>query len=379
MIPPEPNQDDSLPPRAPSAEIMVEAFASSVRLTRNRSPTVLDLLASNAKSLWKLKLYKAPDFLATSLVHALQNNTTVTTVDVTWTFLRNFHETDRVLILKAIGQLTNLENLTLEVVGPTCILTVALQNATNLKSLSVGKLRFATNQDVTALSQSLCNCQELQQLSLSSIQILVQGNHVLGDDGMVRFLETEDQRPTKKIVLDPLLESMADLPRLAHIRLQHYLHGKKIQSISQKSLRALCHAPRESLIFNACGLVDEHCTALADELVSPRASPTLSILVVSRNYRITSSGWDSLINMLKGNYTIVDFHTGDVLQINEPSPEQKFKIAHFLKLNMAGRGKLLTDVSGASRDAWVNFLIKGRDDLDLLVYALQTNPSLCQF
>ena len=363
--------------QTPSAEIMGAALAA-VRLTRNRCPTLIDLLASNTKSLWKLKLYKAPDFQASALVCGLKGNTIVTNVDITWTFLRNLAETDRLFILDAIGKLSNLENITLEVVGPTSILTVALKNAKHLRSLSVGKLRFATNKDVDRLSQALQNCQKLEYVSLSSIQVLVQGDHVMGNDGMVRFLETENQETAEKIVLDPLLDAMASLPTLEHIRLQHNLHGNKIEPPSQQSLRSLCRAPRKSLIFNSCGLVDEQCIAIADELASIRASPSLSILVVTRNSRITPRGWRAFISMLEMNYTIVDFHCGEEGQKNEPTPDQKCKIAYFQKLNMAGRGRLLTDSTSSKRDGWIDFLVKGRNDLDLLFYALQTNPSLCQ-
>lgn len=364
-----------------NSKIMGAALAS-VRLTRNRSPTLIDLLASNTKSLWKLKLYKAPDYPAFALVQALKENTVVTTVDITWTFLRNLTEADRGAILDAIGRLPNLEIITLEVVGPTSILTVALQNAQHLKSLSVGKLRLATQDDVMKLSQALSNCQRLESLSLSSIRVLVQGDHVMGNDGMVRFLETynnNNHAATEKIVLDPLLDAMASLPTLEHIRLQHNLHGNKIQSPSQQSLRSLCRAPRKSLVFNSCGLVDEQCIAIADELASHnRASPFLSILVVTRNSQISPRGWCAFVNMLEVNYTIVDFHSGEEGQENEPSPDQKLKMAYFQKLNMAGRGRLLTDSTKANlRDGWIDFLVKGRNDLDLLFYALQTNPSLC--
>lgn len=369
--------------QTPSAEIMGAALAS-VRLNRNRSsPTLIDLLASNTKSLWKLKLYKAPDYPAFALVQALKENTVVTTVDITWTFLRNVTEEDRGAILDTIGRLPNLEVITLEVVGPTSILTVALQNAQHLKSLSVGKLRLATQDDVMKLSQALSNCQRLESLSLSSIRVLVQGDHVMGNDGMVRFLETDNNNnnnhaATEKIVLDPLLDAMASLPTLEHIRLQHNLHGNKIQSPSQQSLRSLCRAPRKSLVFNSCGLVDEQCIAIADELASHRASPFLSILVVTRNSQISPRGWCAFVNMLEANYTIVDFHSGEEGQENEPSPDQKLKMAYFQKLNMAGRGRLLIDSTKANlRDGWIDFLVKGRNDLDLLFYALQTNPSLC--
>jgi hypothetical protein len=134
---------------------------------------------------------------------------------------------------------------------------------------------------------------------------------------------------------------MSTLPALEHIRLQHHLRGSKVQPPSESSLRSLCHSPRRSLIFNSCGLSDAQCVIIADDFKSNKASATLPVLVVTRNYQVTSTGWDAFVNMLAINEQVVDFHLGEEGQWNVPSPEQRAKIDYFAGLNQCGRGELL--------------------------------------
>lgn len=365
---------------------MNPALIAAAAATANRLTPVLssasttELLASNTKSFWKLQLYKAPDETFDELnefLEAIGKNISVTTVEITWRFLRNLSESNRVLILEALGKLQSLTTMYIEAVGPNLILSVALRNATHLKSLSIGKIRFATNQDVLQLATALRECKQLQQLSLSSLQVIVPGRHITINQGMVWFQESQQSDAEDNvIILDPLLDSIATLPKLEHIRLKHYLNGDKIQPPSSKSLCSLCRSPRKSLIFNSCGLLDDQCIAIAGELACNTSQ--LSVLVVTRNSRMTNRGWDAFVKMLETNYTIVDFHSGDEGQKSEPSQEQKKHIAYLLKLNVAGRGKLLDPTGNTKRCDWIDFMIRGNGDIDLLYFALQTNPSLCQ-
>ncbi|CAB9525187.1 expressed unknown protein [Seminavis robusta] len=363
----------------PSMVAALAAAAASSRLSPLAAITVTDLLKENDKTLWKLKLYKDPashfeDF--DSFCRALSENTTVTSLEVTWRFLRHLTQTQRITLMEAIGGLANLEEIAIEVVGPTFVLTAALRKASKLKSLRIGKLRFLTNQDVQGLAAALLCCKNLQQLSLSSVQIMVQGNHIMDAAGIVLFQENQ-QEGREKIGLDPLLDAMASLPVLEHIRLQHYLSGSKIQPPTERSLRSLCHSPRRSLIFGSCGLSDEQCVTIADELKTNRASSDLSILVVTRNYKITSFGWDVFVQMLAKNETLLDFHPGEEGQRNAPSTEQKAKINYYLKLNQAGRGKLRGSMT-ERRKAWFDLLVQGSKlkDLDIVFFAMQVDPSL---
>jgi len=381
------------------------AAAAAASWSINRLNPVLypvsltELLETNDPSLWKLKLYKHPTEHFDSLpnfIHALQQNSVVTSVEVTWRFLRNLTDHQRVWVLETIGSLGQLQELSMEVVGPTNVLTAALLKCharNSLKSLTIGKLRFSSNQDVQELALALRGCLSLKLISLSSLQVMVQGNHVMDADGMVWFQETTNNitgnggandEEGAKLVLDPLLEAMAALPRLHHIRLEHYLsESKRIQSPKEESLRSLCRAPRKALIFNSCGLSDQQCLAMAHELKENQIQcKGLSILVVTRNLQISSHGWDAFVDMLEHNYSILDFHQGEEGQSNAPSTEQIAKIEYFTKLNNAGRRRLLRgdDGGGSScsrREAWMDFLVRGRDDIDLLFFALQTNPSLC--
>ena len=359
---------------AAAAAAAAAASASSRLQPVLTTKTLTDLLQS--ESIWKLKLYKAPsdhfdDF--SQFCNALESNQSITSAEVTWRFLRNLSDPQRDQLMEKIGALPKLKEIAMEVAGPTSVLTVALHNASNLKSLKIGKLRFASNQDVVGLAEALRHCKALKQISLSSFQVMVLGNHVMDNEGMVWFME--GQNNMEKIVLDPLLDSIASLPVLEHVRFQHYLNGSKIQLPSEQSMRSLCRSPRKSLIFNSCGLSDEQCFAIADELESNSDLP-LSILVVTRNADITSFAWDAFVQMLAVNCNIVDFHHGEEGQINAPSPEQLAKIGYYLRLNLAGRKHLLRGPMSARREAWFAFLTKGIDDIDMVFFALQADPSL---
>jgi hypothetical protein len=196
--------------------------------------------------------------------------------------------------------------------------------------------------------------------------------NIMDNEAVASFME--NQTSNKKIVLDPLLNAIASLPELKHCRLQHDLAGNMIQAPSDSSLRSLCQSPRQSLIFNSCGLSDDQCFVLADELKSKNLP--LSILVVTRNKHISPLGWDAFVKMMAVNYNVVDFHHGEDGQVNAPSSEQLDKIAYYLRLNLAGRKHLLRGPMRDRREAWLDFLIRGRNDMDLLFYALQSDPSL---
>lgn len=361
-----------------TAAAAAAASASSQLQPALATKTLKDLVRSNSSSVWKLKLYKAPsdhfDSLA-EFMEAVEINTSITAVDITWRFLRQLEDPIRIQLMGKIGALPNLEEIAMEVAGPTSVLTTALQNSTSkLKSLKIGKLRFSSNRDVVELADALKQCKSLKQISLSSFHLMVLGNHVLDNEGMVWFMENQNSEE-QIITLDPLLNAIASLPQLEHVRFQHYLNGSSnFRPPSEQSLRALCHKPRHSLIFNSCGLTDDQCFAISDELKCNDLP--LSILVVTRNTDISPLGWDAFGDMLKVNYNIVDFHSGEDSEINAPSPEQLAQIAYYLRLNLAGRKRLLRGPMCARREAWLDFLVRGKDDLDMVFFALQADPSL---
>lgn len=353
------------------------AAASSSRLKPVLSSTSLtERLQSNDPSLCFLKLYQAAiDHFDsfTDFVKILEKNKTITSVEITWRFLRSLRASARISLLKTIGSMTTLVELAMEVVGPTAVLTTALQNAIHLKSLRVGKLRFASSHDVMELANAVECCRSLEQLSLSSVQLTVEGSHRVDEEGMIWFDENKE-RSTEMIQLDALFTAISMLPKLVHVQLQHCLNNKRIEPVGHGSLRSLCRAPRRSLVLNACGLKDEHCITIANELQAKCTS--LASLVITRNYEITSYGWHALLNALVVNYQLKDFHTGARAQSNEPDAQLRTKIEYYLKLNRAGRGRILCDVD-YPRESWVDFLIQGSDDIDILFYALQTNPCIC--
>ena len=362
---------------AAAAAAAASAASSSSQLNPvSTTASFTERIRSDDPTLWFLKLYQAPldhfEYFS-EFVEAIKCNRSITHVEVTWRFLRGLKDFARISLLQTVGTLPRLVEFALEGVGPTAVLTVALQNAGNLKSLRVGKLRFSSNQDVLELANSFRHCTSLQQLSLSSIQVTIEGSHRVDAEGMVWF--DENRSNTEKIQLDPIFEAVATIPTLVHIQLQHCLNDSRVQPLNDRSLQLLCHAPRKSLVLNACGLTDEKCFVIADEL--KHNDNPLASLVVTRNYQVTGLGWDAFVKMLSANCYIVDMHTGAEGQTNEPSIEVRAKMDYFLKLNRAGRGKLLLQGKNHSKEEWLEFIIRRSYDIDIVFFALQTNPILC--
>ena len=353
---------------------LIPAAALTVASTLLTPVSLTDRLYKD-KRFWKLTLCN-PSFEVfidngTELCRALGQNTTVTAVELTWEFLQCLRRADQLLLVERIGQLQCLKELQLKVelvVNPISVLTAALKPASHLRSLCIEALRLSSTQDVVELADAIKGLQRLRQINLSSGSVWLQGGRTLRD------LEMDDG--VDKIVLDPLLEAMSSLPVLEHIRLQLRLAGREVQPPRGRSLRLLCHSPRQSLIFNSCGLSDKQCVVIANELIRNNASASLSVLVVTRNYQITAAGWDAFVTMLEVNDKIMDFHQGEQGQWNAPSPSQRDKINYFLRLNQLGRGELLRGPMKRRRKVWFSFLVRGIDSLDMIFFALLVDPSL---
>lgn len=357
------------------ASMAAAAVSSPLTPALNRV-SLADLLRCNHKSLWKLKLNKDRHFEdVNKFCEALKENTTVTSVEVTWKFLRRV--ADPSLLLECLGGLENLEELVVEVMQNNFLLSCALRHASRLKCLRIEGLRFRSNQEVQELANGLRRCQSLRQIGLASVQFMVEGMQGAGGMFFLPVVSDQDEEDEngRKIRLDPLLDAMASLPNLDHIRLQHYLNGTRVESPSEEILRRLCHSPRRSLIFHSCGLSDQQCVVLADELTKA-ATSDLKILVVTRNFQISPLGWDAFVNMLAVNHSIVDFHEGEKGQRNAPSKEQLAKIKYYLGLNQSGRSRLLQGSMTSRRKAWFDFLVQGSHDMDKVFFAMQVDPSL---
>jgi len=116
---------------------------------------------------------------------------------------------------------------------------------------------------------------------------------------------------------------------------------------------------------------DQHCLA-----ISQVSMEKIEVLSFTENNSISCKGWSILANMLETNYLLKYLETQSRSDtFSAPSQICRRKMDYYLKLNRAGRGELL--VTDGSRIGWTQFLIRGRDDLDLLYYTLLMNPSLC--
>lgn len=303
---------------------------------------------------------------------ALRQNNEISSARVTSQFLLSLRQADRIALMRVIGSLPALEVLAVGAVRPACVLTETLKCASNLRTLKFWKLKLSSNEDVVELSHAIAQCQALQTISFSDIRFAVEGQNRVNHQGKIYFQETDASR--REVSLDPLYNALRTLPQLRILEVRQPLNESRIQPPSEKSLRSLCQSPRKSLAFNDCGLSDQQCFILADELKS-NALP-LSRLGVAENYQISSKAWDKFVDMLEVNYNIKEFDYGEEEQVNTPNADQLAKISHYLRLNQHGRRKLLCGNHGSRRAAWIDFLIRGRDNLDLVFFAMQADPSL---
>lgn len=342
-----------------------------------RTVSVTGLLNANDPSLWKLILVEPPhhyfnDFSA--FCDALKQNKTVSFVKLACPFLLVLTAVQRAVLLGIIGNLPGLEKLVMGAVRSASMLTTVLRNASKLRrlrSLWLWKLRFSSNKEIAELVLAMKGCTALQEISLSSLQVLVQGDNRVNNQGLVWFQETESSNDV--ISLDPLIEAMASLPKLEHIRLRHHLNGGRIQPPSDSSLRMLCQSPRKNLDLYSCGLSDKQCLVIASELQSNDLP--LSVLNMSRNNQLSRKVWGAFIDTLEVNPNLMDFRPAEDGQSNTPSCDQLAKIKYYVQLNQHGRKGLLCGPMAARRKAWFDFLVRGSSDLDLIFFALQVDPS----
>lgn len=303
---------------------------------------------------------------------ALRKNTEISSARVTSQFLLNLRQADRIALMRVIGSLPALEVLAVGAVRPVCVLTETLKCASTLRTLKFWKLKLTSNEDVVDLSRAIAKCKTLQTISFSDIRFAVEGQNRVNHQGKIYFQETDASK--REVSLDPLYRALSTLPQLRVLEVRQPLNESRIQPPSEKSLRSLCRSPRKSLTFNDCGLSDQQCFIVADELKS-NASP-LSRLGVAENYQISSKAWDMFVDMLEVNYHIKEFDYGEEKQGNAPNADQLAKIRHYIRLNQHGRQKLLCGTHGSRRAAWIDFLIRGIDCLDLVFFSMQADPSL---
>jgi len=347
-------------------------------------------LINNDPDLISLKLYKRPakyydKFL--SFLRAIKESKVITSVELSWIFLAALTESQRILLMKQLGLLLVITKIELEGIGPSIALSAALQGChTKLQSLRIGSLRIANNKDVKELAAELQQNQSLQRVFLSNIRVKVEGQHRIGEEGMVRFEEINNQGSASSLIkLDPILNALAIIPTLTKIDLQLQLDGSKIARIDEETIQTLCNST-QYLILHSCNLDDLHCSAIAQVL---DGNNSIELISMAENEKISEEGWTTIADMLEKNYSLHHFHTTTnytfcprlypdyMSESSVPSDPCRAKMDFYLKLNRAGRGKLMMDGESDFHMGWIELIIQEKDDLDVVFYALVMNPYLC--
>lgn len=109
-------------------------------------------------------------------------------------------------------------------------------------------------------------------------------------------------------------------------------------------------------------------------------SKTLKGVYLGSLDNASPQGRSALIEMLESNYVLQEFgfvcaNPGVAAGLRPYSVEVMQEMALLLRLNKAGRGRLLQDDNATLKD-WVNALVNVKDDLNSLYYLLSRKPSL---
>ena len=355
-----------------AVQVLPPTVLSTIQELRSarRTETLTTRLQSNDPSFTHMKLTRRiavifDDF--NQFLIALKANKTVKVVELRWRFLSMLDEPSRVELMKCIGGLPALNKLYIEAIGPCNALTEALSNATNLSGLWVGSLRVSSNRDVQNLAEVIRTNRSLYQVSISNLKIPVRGRHRVDEEGMVWFQENEQDETNEKLDLNPLMEALSSVPTLKKLQMELQINPEKMTRLSERSIRLLCQQPRAYLMVNACALDDGHCAALSEELESSRS--VLEDLMISQNLGITSNGWELLATMTESNYYLTGLYTPSNPAL-APSPYVRAKMDFYLRLNRAGRKKLLSDPSTSFSD-WIDFIDENDSDISIVYYVLQ--------
>jgi len=353
---------------------------------------LMDRLSTNDPGLISLKLYKRPDKYYEDFsifIRSIKGNKMITSVELSWIFLAPLTESQRILLMEQLGLLPGITELQLEGIGPSTALVAALKGCrTKLKGMRIGSLRIRNNEDVKKLAVEIQKNRSLQRVFLSNIRLRVEGRYRMRDEGVVQFEEINDQENSDSLPkMDPILNALATIPSLTKIDLQLQLDGDKMARIEDKTIQTLCNST-QYLILHSCNLDDQHCSAIFQELES---NDTIELISLAQNQKITAAGWDTIAKMLQINYSLRHLHTTadetfcsarythpvHVSEATVPSHICRTKMDFYLKLNRAGRGKLLLDAECDSQKGWTDFIIREKDELELVFYALVMNPNLC--
>jgi hypothetical protein len=350
------------------------------------------------------------------LIDALSHNTTVKEFVLDHRgFVEELSRENLLELMHSVGSLPCLENLSIQFLGqpgdplaiPVDALTTALRaSASRLLYLEVTWARLEGNstcfQDLFQVLQHQCHSltvvklrnlgldpsEDMLEQLLASVSylpnmeelFLLDAHRILNDQKMSETIgSTALQRLCRLdslktlCLMFPLSEhqvteiacSLADkhatLERLALFRCN-------VSSRGCVALAGMLHTNDTLQILRLDDNVidDEGCLALAHALLH---NSSLRILDLKGNDTIGNQGYEALCHVLQhDNFSIM------ALETDSPA-EQKDRIGFYLRLNEHARKSFLRSIH--HRQLFVGCLSTFKDDLDILYYYVQANPSIC--
>ena len=303
--------------------------------------------------------------------YVLPGNASLKTVDLDWGYLAMLEEDDRRDLMKSIGNIRTLEDLSIgggipndSDVSLTRVTSILLR-AHRLKNLSinVAKLRVNSEADLVIFARALSRCTSLESLTLGAL-----------------FFSSSFQG-----TLNPLFESLS---MLENIRILSIAQAETIEheagmvegvrnvqvcfdAEAIEGLRSLNKMQCLSL-FNL-GLTDSHCQALENTLSS---STTLQSLVLLDNMQVTERGNEHLLRLVQKNRSL--FSTIYGLDIESPCRMNQLRLLH---MNRCGRAQMHL---GADCEDFLNYVARINEivpedlELDALFHAILENPDVLQ-
>lgn len=162
-----------------------------------------------------------------------------------------------------------------------------------------------------------------------------------------------------ELSLDPILQALSTLPKLEMINLT--LTQPSVRRLSNASVVRLFETETlQDVTLWSIGLDDAHMESLLPVLP---LHPSLVFLSLRCNAKITSHGWQCLLDMVQENYILRSVYTDEIVP-----PERESLLQNYLYWNQCGRGALL---QSQDPDVWQETILRWRHDLTALYYLVR--------
>lgn len=255
-------------------------------------------------------------------------------------------------------------------------LRTALQQHKTLEQVEFTRVAFEGGRSLEPLVRVLSTCPKLQKLHLDALgteetdarrykyafQDLLSLSPSLEEFSLRRFPRLED---ASIAAMFQALKSNTTLQQFSVVSFARHTRLEKsgVQAASEMlrvntALRGLQisvgHTPLQPLV---------------DALQLNRTLKSLKIYVGTRE-PVAKEVSQSFLDMLETNYSLEELELYTI-------PCHDARIKFLLKLNVAGRGRLIENNTATAKD-WVDSIVKHSQDESVVFYLMSKNPSLCQ-